>query len=182
MSKLFYVPFAAGLVVSAVSAMSSVQASVAVPYSPWQSYAAIKSTQTSPIYKQQWRKSKYQSCPILALPTRSDAHLKTAKSRAANFSDGFAVAYDLKNYQGKAMRSAYGVANAGKTSLQGLHHWDYEQAYKDGAYITLGREGNDPKGKMLAYIVLENGCFYNVWSQLGESHLHHIISELRYVK
>lgn len=150
--------------------------------SPWQSHASTKPSQTSPIYRQEWQQSKYQSCPILALPTNASVHLKTAKSRAANFSDGFAVAYDVTNYQGKKIRSAYGVANAGKTPLSDIRRWHYQRYYADGSFVTLGREGNNPKGKMLAYVLLENGCFYNVWSQLGEVHLHHIISQLRYVK
>ena len=109
-------------------------------------------------------------------------NIKTAQSRAANFSGGFAVAYDLKNYKGKPLRSAYGVANAGTTSKRDLYQgWAYRKNYADGSYVTLGREGNNPQGKMLAYLVLNNGCFYNIWSQLSSEHLQKMIAHLRYV-
>lgn len=153
-----------------------------LPKSPWQSHPSLKNSQVSPIYQQQWRQSDYKYCPILAIANNSLVNPKTARSRAANFSGGFAVAYDLGKYQSKPLRSAYGVANAGTTSKSGLYNgWAYRKNYADGSYVTLGREGNNPTGKMLAYVVLKNGCFYNVWSQLGSDHLQKIIGQLRYV-
>lgn len=150
---------------------------------PWQKNAAIKANKTSPVYKQEWQKSKYKSCPILAIPTNSLIHPKTVKSRAANFSGGFAVAYDVGNYQGKPLKSAYGVANVGKTKVDAISSWPaHRQYFADGSFLTSGHEANNPKNKMLAYLVLKNGCFYNVWSQLGDDFLQQIISELRYVK
>ena len=177
LNKLVLASFGIGALMLASNAQAA-----GMQKAPWQSRSAIKASQTSPIYKQEWRKSAYRSCPILAIPSNSWVHPKTAKSRSANFSDGFAVAYDLSNYKGKPLRSAYGVANAGKTKLAELHAWDYERYYADGSYVTMGHEGNDPNGKMLAYLVLKNGCFYNVWSALGTNHLQQVISQLRYVK
>lgn len=81
----------------------------------------------------------YKYCPILAFANHSSVNVKTAQSRAANFSGGFAVAYDLKNYKGKPLRSAYGVANAGTTSKRDLYEgWAYRKNYADGSYVTLG--------------------------------------------
>ena len=162
--------------------VNTAQAATRLPKSPWQSHASLKSSQVSPIYHQQWRQSDYKYCPILAIANHSSVNVKTAQSRAANFSGGFAVAYDLKNYKGKPLRSAYGVANAGTTSKRDLYEgWAYRKNYADGSYVTLGREGNNPKGKMLAYLVLNNGCFYNIWSQLSSEHLQKMIAQLRYV-
>lgn len=168
--------------IGALLFVNTVQAATTLPKSPWQSHQSLKSNQVSPVYQQQCHQSKYKYCPILALPTRSSVNPKTAKSRAANFSGGFAVAYDLGNDKGKLLRSAYGVANAGITSKRNLYDgWTYRKNYADGSYVTLGREGNNPKGNMLAYVVLKNGCFYNVWSQLGSDHLQKMLGQLRYV-
>lgn len=162
--------------------VNTAQAATRLPKSPWQSHASLKSSQVSPIYQQQWRQSDYKYCPILAIANHSSVNVKTAQSRAANFSGGFAVAYDLKNYKGKPLRSAYGVANTGTTSKRDLYEgWAYRKNYADGSYVTLGREGNNPQGKMLAYLVLNNGCFYNIWSQLSSDHLQKMIAQLRYV-
>ena len=162
--------------------VNTAQAATRLPKSPWQSHASLKSNQVSPIYHQQWRQSDYKYCPILAIANHSSVNVKTAQSRAANFSGGFAVAYDLKNYKGRPLRSAYGVANAGTTSKRDLYQgWAYRKNYADGSYVTLGREGNNPQGKMLAYLVLDNGCFYNIWSQLSSEHLQKMIGQLRYV-
>lgn len=153
------------------------------PKSPWQSHSSMAAAKTSPIYREQWRQSKSRTCPILAIPTQSDVHLTTANSRSAYFADGWGVAYDLRRYKhGKPLRSAYGVANAGKTELDQIYAWPEQYAYADGSFVTLGREGNDPSGKFLAYLVLENGCFYNVWSQVSKAHLKNVLSRLRYVK
>ena len=119
--------------------VNTAQAATRLPKSPWQSHASLKSSQVSPIYHQQWRQSDYKYCPILAIANHSSVNVKTAQSRAANFSGGFAVAYDLKNYKGKPLRSAYGVANAGTTSKRDLYEgWAYRKNYADGSYVTLG--------------------------------------------
>ena len=168
--------------ISALCFVNPVQAATTLPKSPWQSHASLKSSQVSPVYQQQWRQSDYKYCPILAFANHSSVNVKTAQSRAANFSGGFAVAYDLKNYKGRPLRSAYGVANAGTTSKRDLYQgWAYRKNYADGSYVTLGREGNNPQSKMLAYLVLNNGCFYNIWSQLSSEHLQKMIAQLRYV-
>lgn len=170
----------AGLLVSLLA--NTAQAATRLPKSPWQSHASLKSSQVSPIYQQQWRQSDYKYCPILAIANHSSINIKTAQPRAANFSGSFAVAYDLAQYKGKPLRSAYGVANAGTTSKRDLYQgWAYRKNYADGSYVTLGREGNNPQGKMLAYLVLDNGCFYNIWSQLSSEHLQKMIGQLRYV-
>ena len=143
---------------------------------PWVKNAA--SNQFNPVYSQQWRKAdNRKNCALLVLPRNASAHLPNAKSRPAPFSGGWAIAYDTPK-----QRSAYGVANAGTTSKRDLYEgWAYRKNYADGSYVTLGREGNNPQGKMLAYLVLNNGCFYNIWSQLSSEHLQKIIGQLRYV-
>lgn len=169
-----------------VLGLSQANASNSKPYfptSPWQSHYSITKNKTSPVYRQEWQRSKYRSCPILAIPTKSAVHLKTARSRAANFSDGWGVAYDVAKYSnGKRLRSAYGVANAGKTKLSDIYAWPDQRTHADGSFVTWGREGNNPNGQFLAYIVLDNGCFYNVWSKVSNTHLQNMIGALRYVK
>lgn len=150
---------------------------------PWQK-PAISYKSISPIYQQEWKKSPTKkTCPILALSNRHSAQMPTAKSRRAIFFGGWAVAYDLSKYRGKKLRSAYGVANSDMMIKKSdFHHWQQQINYSDGSFVTYGREGDFPDGKWLAYILLPNGCFYNVWSQIDEDHLVEIINGLRFVK
>lgn len=155
-----------------------------LPQSPWQKNAVLTSSKISPIYRQQWAKSDIKKvCPILALPTVSPAQLRYSKARPASFSGGWSVAYDVtKTRDVLALRSGYGVANAGTSTESRLYKWQNQTHYADGSYVTYGHEGNDPNGKMLAYVLLDNGCFYNVWSKYGEAHLVKMLNDLHYVK
>ena len=148
------------------------------PIAPW-SKSTIKSSETDAVYHQEWIKSDSRSlCPILALPKQAVSHLTAHKVRRANFYGGWGVAYDLPD-----MRSAYGVANAGITDLNGIFNdWPYNVTYQDGSILRYGQEGGDLDANWLAYLVLlDNGCFYNIWSGQNKEHLEQIISDLRIV-
>ena len=149
---------------------------------PWNAHPALKRSEVSKVYRQQWlRAPSRRQCGLLALATRDPAHYPDAKSRKANFSGGWGVAYDLVSQRGMYFRSAYGVANAG-TSSDKVMPWGEKMRYRDGSLVSYGREGGNPAGKWLAYLYLPNGCFYNIWSGIGEDHLLEMIQGLRKVK
>lgn len=121
---------------------------------------AIKSTATDAVYSREWAKSETKErCPILALQSNAPAHLTGHQVRRANFSGGWGVAYDLPDW-----RSAYGVANAGVTEPLGPRSmWPDYHRYADGTELSYGREGGDPEGNWLAYLILgDSQCFYNI--------------------
>lgn len=145
---------------------------------PWNK-PAINNSDTDTVYRQEWIKAESQSlCPILALPKSASSHLLGHSVRRANFSGGWGVAYDLP-----AMRSAYGVANAGTVDPNDLSFsWPYNVSYQDGSIVGYGHAGGDPAAQWLAYIVIaQNNCFYNVWSTQDKNHLEQMISDLRRV-
>ncbi|WP_352337801.1 hypothetical protein [Psychrobacter sp. 16-MNA-CIBAN-0192] len=155
------------------------QLPIALPIASWMK-PAIDNSQTDAVYRQEWLKAESRRlCPILALPKQSAAHLDGHTSRRANFSGGWGVAYDLPK-----LRSAYGVANAGTSSLDGMFNkWEYNVRYQDGSWVGYGREGGNPTGKWLAYILIpKNNCFYNVWSAQSKTHLEQMIADLRMVQ
>ena len=155
------------------------QLPIALPIASW-AEPAIDSSQIDAVYRQEWLKAESRSvCTILALPKQSAAHLDGHTSRRANFSGGWGVAYDLPK-----LRSAYGVANAGTSSADGMFNkWEYNVRYQDGSWVGYGREGGNPTGKWLAYILIpKNNCFYNVWSAQSKTHLEQMIADLRMVK
>ena len=155
------------------------QLPIALPVASW-SQPPISSSQTDAVYRQEWLKADSKDlCPILALPKQATAHLSGHTVRRANFSGGWGVAYDLPT-----VRSAYGVANAGTADFEGIYNdWEYNVVYKDGSRVGYGREGGDPTGNWLAYLVIpKNNCFYNVWSAQSVTHLEQIIADLRWVE
>lgn len=135
-------------------------------------YAQIPAT-----YQQVWQRSPTRNiCPILALPKQMDSHIPNITTRPANFSGGWGVAYDLPNY-----RSYYGVANAGTTTRTSIKGWQDRHTYADGTFVTYGHAGHDPNANMLAYLVLPNGCFYNLWSG-NEVHLIEMLNTIAPVR
>src|SRR5690349_21836485 len=72
---------------------------------PW-SAAPLAAADVPAVYLQQWRKADNRATCALLAPVALQA--RDAKPRAANFSGGWAVAYDEPG-----LRSAFGIAGAG---------------------------------------------------------------------
>jgi hypothetical protein len=145
----------------------------------------------------EWRKAENRRvCAPLAFAGDGRA---AGRARRANFSGGWAVAFDLPG-----RRSAYGVAGAGV--LPGdeapigdqreilARQWPYVRALpglSPQSFAGYGIEGAkplttaDPRGldqDMLAYVrVPAQRCLYNVWSRLGRRHLELLLDGLRLV-
>ena len=122
---------------------------------------------------------------------------KGGTPRRANFSGGWAVAFDLP---GK--RSAYGLAGAGLIPADDdaeiarrerlINQWPSFRdlpALPQPAYAGYGVEGgtawsdDDPqalRSNALAYVRIGGQtCQYNVWSRLGRAHLETLLENLR---
>lgn len=121
---------------------------------------------------------------------------KGGTPRRANFSGGWAVAFDLP---GK--RSAYGVAGAGLIPADDdaeiarrerlINQWPSFRdlpALPQPSYAGYGVEGAQPwsdddpqalRSNALAYVrVGGQTCQYNVWSRLGRAHLETLLENL----
>lgn len=129
------------------------------------------------VYIHQWEKAANRAeCALIA--PRSLGVGEGAAPRAANFSGGWAVAYDLPN-----LRSAFGIAGAGvRAGDPSYDKWPYVQQWDDGSKAEYGPEGGTGPNE-LAYVRIQSQqCLYNVWSRLGRPHLELLLSELRMVK
>lgn len=145
----------------------------------------------------EWRKAENRRvCAPLAFAADGRAR---GRARRANFSGGWAVAFDLPG-----RRSAYGLAGTGV--LPGdeapvgdqreilARQWPYVRALpglRPQSFAGYGIEGarplttSDPQGlgeNLLAYVrVPGQRCLYNVWSRLGRRHLELLLDSLRLV-
>ncbi|UOO92806.1 hypothetical protein [Vitreoscilla stercoraria] len=127
-------------------------------------------------YQTQWQKAENRNtCAPLVLPSTAPSHIKNASIRPASFHGGWGIAYDLPN-----KRSAYGIAGAGITgSLEDVSRWSQYHVWNDGSGAGWGLEGDTGPGH-LAYVYLNTqGCLYNVWSNVSETHLINMLNDLR---
>jgi hypothetical protein len=143
---------------------------------PWRE-APLSRTAVPAVYVTQWEKAENRATCALVAPRDLGEEGRGATPRAANFSGGWAVAYDLPN-----LRSAFGVAGAGlKADDPSYDKWPYVQQWDDGSRAEYGPEGGTGPNE-LAYVKIQGQqCLYNVWSRLGRSHLEHLLRELRFV-
>ena len=143
---------------------------------PWRE-AALSRTAVPAVYVAQWEKAENRnSCALLA-PASVGPEGAGATPRAANFSGGWAVAYDLPN-----LRSAFGVAGTGAdTSGPTYDQWPYAYTWDDGK-VEYGPEGGDGPNQLAYLRISGQRCLYNVWSRLGRQHLEQLIRELRMVR
>jgi len=143
----------------------------------------------------EWRKAENRStCAPLVL---TDDAAAGGKPRHAAMSGGWGVAFDLPN-----IRSAYGVAGAGVKiddaaawAERVKKQWPYSRpiggrdgGLPGGSIAGYGLDGARPftednpdgRGERLgAYVVIPGqGCLYNLWSQLGRTHMETMIDHL----
>lgn len=129
------------------------------------------------VYVQQWEQAANRAeCALIAPRTLGIG--AGASPRAATFSGGWAVAYDMPN-----LRSAFGIAGAGvHADDPSYDKWPYIQQWDDGSRAEYGPEGGTGPNE-LAYVRIQGQqCLYNVWSRLGREHLELLLSELRLVE
>jgi hypothetical protein len=145
---------------------------------PW-SEPSIAANVVPAVYLTVWRQAENRATCALLAPERLDPSLEQrATPRAATFSGGWAVAYDLPD-----TRSAFGVAGTGVsvTDADIYDAWPEKRVFADGSRVGYGREGGTGPN-WLAYVRIPGQrCLYNVWSRLGQRHLEEVLGQLRFV-
>ena len=147
----------------------------------------------------EWRKAaNRESCAPLALAADGGV---LARDRRANFSSGWAVAFDSPT-----VRSAYGFAGTGLLPEDDTtdhaykvgiirRQWPHGRSpagLPAGSFAGYGREGArayssaNPQGRgqhSLAYLRIPGqACLYNVWSRVSRAHLEGLLDSLRMVE
>jgi hypothetical protein len=146
------------------------------PRAPWREQPLARASIPA-VYVTQWQKAENRATCALVAPRSIGTAGANATPRAATFSGGWAIAYDLPN-----LRSAFGVAGAGvRAGEPSYSKWPYVQQWDDGSRAEYGPEGGEGPNQ-LAYLRIEGqDCLYNVWSRLGREHLELLMRELRLV-
>ncbi|HEV7766908.1 MAG TPA: hypothetical protein VGQ76_18050 [Thermoanaerobaculia bacterium] len=144
---------------------------------PWSAPSLARADVPAP-YTTQWDKAENRTTCALIAPRSVGSEGAGATARAATFSGGWAVAYDLPN-----LRSAFGVAGTGsKSSDPSYDDWPNRQQWEDGSTVGYGPEGGTGPNQLAYLRISGQDCLYNVWSRLGREHLEQLIRELRMVR
>ena len=145
---------------------------------PWSGTPLAPSNVPS-VYLSVWRTAANRGQCALLAPARLDPRLQErAVPRAATFSGGWAVAYDLPGE-----RSAFGIAGTGSDAWADdvYDEWPEKRLLEDGSRVGYGPEGGTGPN-WLAYLRIPGQrCLYNVWSRRGEAHLEELLGQLRFV-
>lgn len=142
---------------------------------PWAA-KPVKASQVPEVFYSQWYKAENQNkCAILVLTAANKE--PTAKPRKANFSGGWAVAYDKPN-----ARSAFGIAGTGSLALSQNDAAVFPDTirWSDGSAASYGLEGGTGPGYLAYVTVAGQGCLYNVWSKQGKKHLESLLLSMRF--
>ena len=149
---------------------------------PWLG-ASLQPDDVAPAFTSAWRAAGNRTtCAPLAprtLGDAGDASLQGATPRAATFSGGWGVAYDVPG-----TRSAFGVAGTGTAANEpGTYdQWPHRRSWVDGSRVGYGPEGGTGPNQLAYLTIPGQGCLYNVWSRLGRTHLESLLEQLRFVE
>jgi hypothetical protein len=143
------------------------------PPAPWA--AELLPARSVPgVYLTQWRRAENRAmCALLVPVTPGEA---AGTPRAATFSGGWAVAYDLPQ-----LRSAFGVAGSGAEVEGPSYEWPFNRRWSDGSVAGYGPEGGSGPNELAYLRIPGQSCLYNIWSRLGRDHLEFLLEQLRYV-
>jgi hypothetical protein len=144
---------------------------------PWENPPATgRSVPT--VYVTEWKKAENRDrCqPLVLIGAEREPK---AKIRRAEFSGGWAVAYDLPGE-----RSAFGIAGTGLNINRSEKNTTFPNTitWPDGSSVSYGLEGNTGPGYLAYLEVSGQSCLYNIWSKRGKAHLEQLISSLRQAK
>lgn len=147
----------------------------ALPAAPW-SGERLAADAVPAEFVTEWRRAENRATCAPVAPA-SLGQGAGARPRRANFSGGWAVAYDQPG-----VRSAFGVAGTGSCAAEPAYdQWPHRRAWADGSGAGYGPEGGTGPNQ-LAYLRIQGqDCLYNVWSSLGRAHLEHLLESLRFV-
>lgn len=139
---------------------------------------ALSRSEVPAVYVAEWERAENRAICALVAPRSVGEAGAGATPRRANFSGGWAVAYDLPN-----VRSAFGVAGTGALPGEPSYDaWPYVQDWGDGSKVEYGPEGGAGPNQLAYVRIAGQQCLYNVWSRLGREHLELLIRELRLVE
>lgn len=146
------------------------------PAAPWSAPSIAASAAPEPLLTE-WRAAENSATCAPIAPASLGEHA-SATPRRANFSGGWAVAWDLPE-----LRSAFGVAGTGVRAIEPSYdEWPHRRAWADGSTAGYGPEGGTGP-RQLAYLrITGQECLYNVWSHLGREHLEALLGQLRFVQ
>ena len=165
--------------VLAIALAAAAAATGAAHEPPWLRRPAISGTQgDARVVAREWRRAENRStCAPMSF--NSIRFLTAgARPRAAFFSGGWGVAWDLPG-----RRSAFGIAGAGVEAEPGdITRWPNVIRWRGGSAAGYGLEGDTGPG-YLAYVrVAGQRCLYNVWSSVSRRHLQVLIGQMRRVR
>ena len=160
------------------------------PAPPW-SENAIARGETRNFVLQEWAKAENRAtCSALGFASLGEG--AGAKPRPANFSGGWAVAYDKAGESGVEAngqfcadcgRGTFGIAGTG-AEASGATAPDGAEIieWSDGSRASLFLQGGTGPGHLAYVTVRGERCLYNVWTYLGMEHLQFLVQSLRYVE
>lgn len=155
----------------------------------------VPQSQTPRVLMVAWEKAKNRSdCSPLVPDSLGEGD--GGKPRRANFSGGWAVAYDKAGLPGRLRsgepckdcgRGAFGIAGTGteiasSDELDPSNALTLERRWSDGSRADYGLEGGTGPNYLATLFVQGEGCVYNVWSFIGQAHLEHLLDHLRFVE
>jgi hypothetical protein len=176
------------------TATSTTRSAVPSGATPW-SAEPLAQSKIPKILLVEWGKAKNRTtCSPLFPDALGEGD--GGRPRRANFSGGWAIAYDKSGLPGRLRsgepckdcgRGVFGIAGTG-TEIKTPEELDpnnalpLEKRWSDGSRVDYGLEGGTGPSYLATLFVKGEGCVYNVWSFIGQAHLEHLLDHLRYVQ
>jgi len=175
------------LTIAMLSACTTAPVTRPAPPAPWVANAPVPAP---PVLIDEWRKAENRAtCAPVTIADGGD-RARGGTPRRANFSGGWAVAWDVPGLPGREPsghecatcgRGVYGIAGAGVTWGSDWPNVGFEHRidWADGHFAGYGLEGGSGPNWLAQIRIPDQTCVYYVWSFLGREHLEHLIGQVR---
>jgi hypothetical protein len=149
---------------------------------PWNANAHASAPQ---VLLDEWAKAENRAtCAPLTLATIRE----NATPRRANFSGGWAVAWDVPGLPGREPsghscatcgRGVFGIAGAGVTVGEDVPGFPHFEDYDGENWAGWALEGGTGPNWLAQLRVDDQQCLYYVWSFLGREHVEELVRSVR---
>ena len=160
-----------------------------LPPAPWNDAPLAANEVPAPLMAS-WRRADNRSWCAPVAPRSLGAGQGARPRRGTGIEGGWSVEFDRPGAPGLTLdgrtcarcgRAAFGIVGAALSPEEALPPEADAPSFRDGSRAQFEAPASETEPAAVTISINGQGCTYQVWSFLGEEHLHGLVDELRFV-
>lgn len=183
-------PPAASATPAATETAPSATPTAALPPAPWTDAPLAANEAPAPLMAS-WRRADNRTWCAPIAPRALGAGQGARPRRGTGIEGGWSVEFDRPGSPGLALdgrtcahcgRAAFGIVGAAMSPDEAMPPEADAPSFQDGSRAQYEAPASATEPSAATISITGQGCVYQVWSFLGDAHLHGLVQDLRFVE